>query len=70
MEFNINDKIKCVLTPKGEEVLRRKNSISYKYNYNQETNMLIEQLWKVMNIFGGELFNFGEQLIVNNIIEL
>jgi len=70
MKFNINKKIKCVLTHKGEEILKHKNPVSYKYNYNQVTNTLDEQLWEVMNIFGGELFYGGEQMIINNEIEL
>jgi len=70
MKFNINEEVKCVLTDKGEKILETKNPISYKYNYSQVRHELTEQLWVIMNIFGGELFNGGNQLILNNIIEL
>ena len=70
MKLNINEKVKCVLTHEGEEVLRRKNPISYRFNYSQVRHELDEQLWVVMNVFGEELFNGGKTMFVDNNIEL
>lgn len=69
MIFNINEVIKCKLTPEGEKVLKGKNPISYRHNYNPKSMVLVEQLWVVMSIFGSEIFNGGPQLILDNIIE-
>lgn len=70
MKFNINNKARCVLTDKGEKVLKERNPLSYKYNYNQVKHELNEQLWVITSIFGSEFINGGEQLFLNNILEL
>jgi hypothetical protein len=68
MEININSKIKCRLTVFGETILKNKNPVSYEFNYNKETRELNEQLWEVMNTFGGEFYNGGHQIIAKNLI--
>ena len=70
MKFNINDEVVIKLTKYGETILGKSNSTSYEYSYNKKTKILKEQLWVVMNIFGNHLWLGGEQMFVNNIIEL
>uniref|UniRef100_A0A6M3KZX5 Uncharacterized protein n=1 Tax=viral metagenome TaxID=1070528 RepID=A0A6M3KZX5_9ZZZZ len=70
MRFNINDKVNIKLTPLGASILKSKNEVAYKYSFDIAKNILNEQLWVVMNIFGDELYNGSHQLFIDNIIEL
>jgi hypothetical protein len=69
MKVNINDDVEITLTNCGLEVLREKGPTSFTYNFDSSTNTLKEQLWVVMNVFGGSLWNGGEQLFIKNIIK-
>ena len=70
MKVNINDNVKIKLTPLGVHHLKYNDPVSYKYNFDQETNILNEQLWVVINIFADAFYIGGEQLFEDNIIEV
>jgi hypothetical protein len=56
MKFNINEKVKVKLTPKGNGILRDKGE-----NPNdlmKDENGFVEfQLWELMNLFGQQMYN-------------
>lgn len=68
MKININDIVELDLTPKGVDVLKQSKHYHKEYTDLNE-GRLKEQMWVVMKIFGEHIFNGGDQLILNNIIE-
>ena len=68
IEININDIVEVTLTTHGERVLESNGAFSYRNNYNQDTRVLTEQLWVIINTFGKYMYNGCDQIIENNSI--
>lgn len=70
--FNINDIVIVQLTSKGLEVLKDEYSGNpfVREIPGLNENVLTTSLWRLMNIFGRDSYNGGDQLFENNIIAL
>lgn len=65
VKINTNEYVECELTDYGRRMIE---SLRFKPEFKEDTNVIRIQLWELMNRLGEHVFNGAEQVIEGNII--